>query len=366
MRCPKCGLTSFDYNETCPKCGKDLMPLREMLNLSGIEPKPVSFLGTLLADEGDGDFSFEGEDTEHLDVYDDETTEITEETGTPSELEEVATLEIEAGPDEEIAPAKIDVTPEEGIDFEFSEEDSGLKLETEESSGGLDAEETLILEPEEEAEGPESEPGITVEPEEEMISFDSEEDDSEEIDLEFETMADDELSVSEDEELDLSDLSLESENIEEALEPEEEVTLSLKEPVEEIGAEPDMTAEAELISDDTEEEELDLTNLGLELEGSEDSGEDEVGELELSDLELEEDTITPTSEPDESLAELIAEEAADEEKLGLDDETVIIEDTGEDTDEGTELETPSGPEEDDLDEIELNFDDLELEEDDKT
>ncbi len=59
---------------------------------------------------------------------------------------------------------------------------------------------------------------------------------------------------------------------------------------------------------------------------------------------------------------LIAEEAAEDEKLGLDDSTLIIEDTGE-----TEPETATGPEEEEnIDDIELSFDDLELEDEDKT
>jgi hypothetical protein len=33
MKCPKCNYTSFDHNESCPKCKKSLVQVREKLNL---------------------------------------------------------------------------------------------------------------------------------------------------------------------------------------------------------------------------------------------------------------------------------------------------------------------------------------------
>jgi hypothetical protein len=44
MKCPKCGYTSFDYNERCPKCNKDLTQDREWINLPSFKPNPPPLL----------------------------------------------------------------------------------------------------------------------------------------------------------------------------------------------------------------------------------------------------------------------------------------------------------------------------------
>jgi predicted amidophosphoribosyltransferase len=43
MLCPKCGFNSFDHNATCPRCGKDLSHVREVLHLSEPKFRPVNF-----------------------------------------------------------------------------------------------------------------------------------------------------------------------------------------------------------------------------------------------------------------------------------------------------------------------------------
>ncbi|RJR20086.1 MAG: hypothetical protein C4582_09605 [Desulfobacteraceae bacterium] len=45
MKCHKCGYTSFDYNQRCPKCNKDLSQEREWINLTPFKPNPPSLLG---------------------------------------------------------------------------------------------------------------------------------------------------------------------------------------------------------------------------------------------------------------------------------------------------------------------------------
>ncbi|NCP08563.1 hypothetical protein GW860_06645 [bacterium] len=47
MKCSKCGYTSFDYNQRCPKCNKDLTQEREWINLSPFKPNPPSLLSDL-------------------------------------------------------------------------------------------------------------------------------------------------------------------------------------------------------------------------------------------------------------------------------------------------------------------------------
>ena len=47
MKCPKCGYVSFDYNESCPKCDKDIRAERTKLNLSDYRSDPPFLLGAL-------------------------------------------------------------------------------------------------------------------------------------------------------------------------------------------------------------------------------------------------------------------------------------------------------------------------------
>ena len=44
MKCPKCGYISFDFNEKCPKCSRDLKEIRDKLILFPFEPSPVNWL----------------------------------------------------------------------------------------------------------------------------------------------------------------------------------------------------------------------------------------------------------------------------------------------------------------------------------
>jgi hypothetical protein len=48
MKCPKCGYISFDYNQACPKCNKDVSLMQEKLNIPAFKPDPPSLLGALL------------------------------------------------------------------------------------------------------------------------------------------------------------------------------------------------------------------------------------------------------------------------------------------------------------------------------
>ncbi|MFH1489497.1 MAG: hypothetical protein ABII06_11395, partial [Pseudomonadota bacterium] len=47
MKCPKCGYVSFDYNQVCPKCSKDISSEQEKLNFFPFRPNPPSLLGAL-------------------------------------------------------------------------------------------------------------------------------------------------------------------------------------------------------------------------------------------------------------------------------------------------------------------------------
>jgi hypothetical protein len=47
MKCPKCGYVSFDYNLSCPKCGKDISSEQGKLNIPAFKPNPPSLLAAL-------------------------------------------------------------------------------------------------------------------------------------------------------------------------------------------------------------------------------------------------------------------------------------------------------------------------------
>ena len=53
MKCPKCNYTTFDYLDTCPRCGKDMTSEKAKLNISSIKPKPPFLLGSLTGDLSD-------------------------------------------------------------------------------------------------------------------------------------------------------------------------------------------------------------------------------------------------------------------------------------------------------------------------
>lgn len=48
MKCNKCGYTSFDYNQNCPKCNYDLVAEATKMNLSSYSPSPPYLLASLL------------------------------------------------------------------------------------------------------------------------------------------------------------------------------------------------------------------------------------------------------------------------------------------------------------------------------
>jgi len=53
MKCPKCAYVSFDYNLSCPKCGKDISTEQGKLNLPSFRPDPPYLLGALTGEGGD-------------------------------------------------------------------------------------------------------------------------------------------------------------------------------------------------------------------------------------------------------------------------------------------------------------------------
>jgi len=122
MKCPKCRYISFDYNEVCPKCNKDLASERKKINLPDYKPSPPFFLGSLTGDLGDSSFGIEvgaitgKEDVEmkdlemHLDI---ETSQEATEKPQPGEAPEL---------DSQESVTDIDLEEPSGLQFEQEEE----------------------------------------------------------------------------------------------------------------------------------------------------------------------------------------------------------------------------------------------------
>lgn len=52
MKCPKCGYTSFDYSQPCPRCNRDISGERKKMNLPSYKPTPFYLLSALLGESG--------------------------------------------------------------------------------------------------------------------------------------------------------------------------------------------------------------------------------------------------------------------------------------------------------------------------
>ena len=50
MKCPKCNYISFDYNQVCPKCSKDISSEQQRMSLPAYKPAPPYLLASLLGE----------------------------------------------------------------------------------------------------------------------------------------------------------------------------------------------------------------------------------------------------------------------------------------------------------------------------
>ncbi len=153
MKCPKCKYTTFDYADTCPRCGKDISGEKAKLNIIAIKPNTPFLLGSLTGDLDDSSAAFvvpeavkeasESMTIDTGDIYDDGSElniNIDEEpmVDSESEADDVVDLssteadqELEINLDEGGAEPEVSESEAKGEDeaLELEIEDLDLKLE---------------------------------------------------------------------------------------------------------------------------------------------------------------------------------------------------------------------------------------------
>ncbi|MBW1797525.1 MAG: hypothetical protein JRJ21_03760 [Deltaproteobacteria bacterium] len=257
MKCPKCTYISFDYNQVCPKCSKDIGAEQRKLNLPGFRPDPPSLLGALTGEVGDSHVGL------NMDGSGGIFSEGQETAFSPEDSQTIEAME-EAFEDSQGLDMQIEATPEPGIHFPAEE---GV----EEVSPDM---EDLVLDVDE------ASPKADEAAEEEIVSLD------------FDDLSGDETEIAFDEELTegaaISDLELGEGEDEISLEPE---ALSLEDteisPATETG---------------DEEDEISLDFSDLSIEESE-SDQETVVESEEEDLAMDlDDLLLDETEPEEEVS----------------------------------------------------------------
>jgi hypothetical protein len=324
MKCPKCGYMSFDYNQVCPKCNKDISGEQARLNMPAFRPDPPSLLGILT---GEADESNVGLQVDHASMMD--------------------------------ASQDMDVNLEDSVVLEESEEtgfeeDQGMEISLETDDSG-----DFELPAEEEIEDTDDMLDLGMDEGEEGISLDADSISSE--DTEGDLAAPLEEEDGEGISLDLGDISLE--------EPEEEIPITEETAQEDGGEEIDLGGLSEDISISPEEGEETALDDSSEIElGLDDLKINETGELEVSQEESAADA--EATKLVEELALDDSSEEPEEESLDL-GEISLDEDSGDE--ETTKLveelaldDSSEEPEEESLDLGDLSLDEADSDDNENT
>lgn len=169
MKCPKCGYISFDYNEVCPKCNKNIAALRDKMSLPSYKAAPLSMLKALTgeASDTDADISVQVsddtasvlEEEEGLSLEDSQAIEAMEKTFKDSQefdmqLETTLDEVWDETPKEDAADLSLDIEdlPIEDARFEPAQAEDAAEIETIVDSDllpteGGDLEKTALFEP---------------------------------------------------------------------------------------------------------------------------------------------------------------------------------------------------------------------------
>ncbi len=124
MKCPKCGYMSFDFNQICPKCTKDVSALRDKMSLPSFRPAPPSLLGSLTGEASDSNIGLSVDGSGAFTGTGGETPFSPEDSQTIEAMEE-------AFEDSQSLEIQVEATPEEGIHFPTDESDESLSEDLE-------------------------------------------------------------------------------------------------------------------------------------------------------------------------------------------------------------------------------------------
>ncbi|MCF8061634.1 MAG: hypothetical protein K9M82_03880 [Deltaproteobacteria bacterium] len=280
MKCPKCGYVSFDHNQTCPKCKKDISEERNKLNLPGFEPAVPFLLGALTGEADEVGMNIDIPSS-HGPVVPPagESVGVEEEIPIFEEEEDVASLDedLEISLEDDWTSEEIEEEPVVSGDLSELETVRGLGEEAADP-GEADDDLSLELEAEEESVVDEDELDLSSLAE----SGDVEED---EISLDLEDLSP-EAGVSEEPEPDMAagtgtdeDLSLELEE----LQPEEEMPENLQPEEASAGADEELSLDLDELSLDEDELTEDVI-----FEDSSPTEEEQEPEIELEAIALDE------------------------------------------------------------------------------
>jgi len=153
MKCSKCGYISFDYNQVCPKCNKEISADQGKLDLPSFRPDPPSLLGALTGEHNESSVDLridsasamaaQGEADTNLDdslVMDSQEISLDEEEDLDISLDTEDTGEFEEIVEEEIT--------ESVSDFETEDADEEISLDLEDfSTEESESEKTAPMEP---------------------------------------------------------------------------------------------------------------------------------------------------------------------------------------------------------------------------
>jgi len=152
MKCPKCGYISFDYNEVCPRCKKNIAAERDQMNLPPFKAMPPSLLGGLVGDENESGVNVELQESDDtsgmgldlgLSMEDSQAIEAMEQTFKDSqdfeiELETALEKENEPIPETVAVSASESETPDTEPKWGHPEGISALEEDVEEISLAID------------------------------------------------------------------------------------------------------------------------------------------------------------------------------------------------------------------------------------